>query len=144
VFGIGASILKSLFILFVSFFFFFFFFFFFSLSLSSCFSHQLHIEMAVSLLETNLFDFKDPNFFPWAFVFVAMGPFTWNIIARLEFHTHFLSKLFGSRLVANYVLAFYILGIGFYRDYCFTAAVASQPRVLELESDAVWSETDLF
>jgi phosphatidylethanolamine N-methyltransferase len=96
------------------------------------------MSSTVSLFETNLFDLTDSNFFPWAFIFIAAGPFTWNIIARVEFHTHFLSKIFGSRLTANYVLAFYILAIGFYRDYCFTAAIASQPRVAELSSDAVW------
>ncbi len=92
----------------------------------------------VSLFQTNLFDFADPNFFPLGFIFIALGPLTWNIIARIEFRTHFLSKLFGSRLVANYALAFYILAIGFYRDYRFTAAIGSQPKLLELDCEAVW------
>lgn len=90
---------------------------------------------SVSIFETNLFDLSDPNFFPWAFIFIAIGPFTWNIIARLEYKTRFFSNLpffRGNRVVANYVLAFYILGIGFYRDYCFTRALSTQPRVTEL------------
>jgi phosphatidylethanolamine N-methyltransferase len=92
----------------------------------------------VSIFNTNLFDLSDSNFFPWGFVFIALGPFTWNIIARVEFRTHFLSRLCGSRLTANYVLAFYILAVGFYRDYRFTAAVASQPKLLELNTELVW------
>ena len=94
----------------------------------------------VSIFATNLFALDDSNFFPWAFVAIALGPFTWNIIARLEYRTHFLSRIFGgNRLVANYVLAFYILAVGFYRDYAFTAAVSSQPKVLELSSVAVYA-----
>ena len=44
----------------------------------------------------------------------------------------------GNRLVANYALAFYILAVGFYRDYAFGLAVTSQPKVLELSTPQVY------
>ena len=93
-------------------------------------------NVTVSIYDCSLVDLQDFNFWPWAFIAILAGPLTWNIIARFEYKTRFLSNLFGgNRLVANYVLAFYILGVGFYRDYAFGVAIASQPKLAELSSD---------
>lgn len=46
----------------------------------------------------------EPMMKAWLFIF--MEPLCWNIIARLEYHTHFLTKACGgNKYVACYLLA---------------------------------------
>ncbi len=73
----------------------------------------------VSLFDAVLVNLRDP-LLHWAFLTACIGPFTWNIIARLQYYYGFLSGLFGgNKRVACYALAGYILAVGFYRDYSF-------------------------
>ena len=44
----------------------------------------------------------------------------------------------GSKKIANYILAFYIVGIGFYRDYCFHAAIETQPVLAEIVENPIF------
>lgn len=92
---------------------------------------------------------------------VNLGPFTWNIIARLEYTTSIFSRYLsiihtsshhdlsfispsyrivagGNKKIANYILAFYIVGIGCYRDYCFHNVIASQPVIAEVVNNPIF------
>ena len=48
---------------------------------------------------------------------IFLCPLIWNILARLEYYTKFLTKLCGgNRYLACYLLAAWIIGFSFYRD----------------------------
>ncbi|EDO18007.1 hypothetical protein Kpol_1054p55 [Vanderwaltozyma polyspora DSM 70294] len=58
--------------------------------------------------------------------FVAFNPIFWNIVARLEYSTHFLTKLAGSAKRGCYLLAMTIFSLGLVRDYFFEQALHNQ------------------
>ncbi|KAG7665744.1 OPI3 [[Candida] subhashii] len=58
---------------------------------------------------------------------IAFNPIFWNIVARLEYSTHFLTKLAGSAKRGCYLLAITIFGLGIYRDHVYHDALTSQP-----------------
>jgi len=58
---------------------------------------------------------------------IMMIPLCWNLIARLEYKTHFLTKVFcGHKYAACYFLAMIIFSFGLYRDYLFLEAIEEQ------------------
>lgn len=67
-----------------------------------------------------LSQFYDPEH--WLIVVVTVAhvffnPIFWNITARLEHRTHFLTKMFGDKYKACYALAVLIFSIGLTRDF---------------------------
>ena len=71
-------------------------------------------------------DLTDPLFIKTAIV-IALTPIIWNIIARLEYYTHFLTKLAGgNKYYGCYALATYIFCFSAYRDYLFDQTMRSQ------------------
>lgn len=58
---------------------------------------------------------------------IAFNPIFWNIVARLEYNTHFLTKICGNAKRGCYLLAFTIFSLGIYRDHVYHNALADQP-----------------
>ncbi|KAK3994621.1 putative methylene-fatty-acyl-phospholipid synthase [Cladorrhinum sp. PSN332] len=59
---------------------------------------------------------------------IAFNPTFWNIVARKEYRTKFLTKTFGgNRDVACYALAVTIFGLGIIRDFLYERALRDQP-----------------
>ncbi|SCU79355.1 LAMI_0A08460g1_1 [Lachancea mirantina] len=72
-----------------------------------------------------------------ALFFIAFNPTFWNIVARLEYKTHFITKIAGSAKRGCYLLAFTIFSLGLVRDFYFHRALDFQPTSTLLDSDAV-------
>ncbi|EXJ71464.1 methylene-fatty-acyl-phospholipid synthase [Cladophialophora psammophila CBS 110553] len=63
---------------------------------------------------------------------IAFNPIFWNIVARQEHKTHFLTKAFGSPYYGCYALAVTIFAIGVVRDSLYKTALEEQPIYLPL------------
>lgn len=70
-------------------------------------------------------DFNEEILF--AVISIAFNPIFWNIVARLEFKTHFLTKIAGGAYRGCYLLAFTIFSLGIYRDHVYHQALTNQP-----------------
>ena len=81
------------------------------------------IELYLNLYES--IDFND-KYLQYSIGFIMFNPIFWNIIARLEYNTHFLTKIAGSPKKGCYILAFIIFSIGLGRDHVFNMALKSQ------------------
>ncbi|SCU92958.1 LADA_0G00562g1_1 [Lachancea dasiensis] len=91
-------------------------------------------EAYVSLLSD--IDATDKNF-QIALFCIVFNPTFWNIVARLEYNTHFITKLTGSAKRGCYLLAFTIFSLGIVRDYFFHQALGLQPTSAILDNDIV-------
>ncbi|KAL9624826.1 MAG: hypothetical protein Q9160_000872 [Pyrenula sp. 1 TL-2023] len=58
---------------------------------------------------------------------ILFNPLFWNIVARQEYHTHFMTKAFGSPYRGCYALAIAIFTLGIVRDHFYNSALSSQP-----------------
>jgi phosphatidylethanolamine/phosphatidyl-N-methylethanolamine N-methyltransferase len=59
---------------------------------------------------------------------VLLAPIIWNTLARLEYYTHILTKLFlGNRYWGCYALALWIFFFSLYRDFWYFELLKSQP-----------------
>lgn len=79
-------------------------------------------------LVANLGDYID--FSPqikYAVATIAFNPIFWNIVARLEYNTHFLTKAAGGAKRGCYLLALTIFLLGIYRDHVYHEALLAQP-----------------
>ncbi|KAK6459672.1 second and third steps of methylation pathway for phosphatidylcholine biosynthesis [Scheffersomyces xylosifermentans] len=63
----------------------------------------------------------------YAIATIAFNPIFWNIVARLEYNTHFLTKIAGGAKRGCYLLAFTIFSLGIYRDHVYQQALLKQP-----------------
>ncbi|KAJ1642978.1 hypothetical protein J3B02_002430 [Coemansia erecta] len=69
---------------------------------------------------------------------ITFNPTFWNIAARREYHTHWISALFGGdRRKGCYAIATTIFSLGLIRDALFNAALAEQPTLALLEMPLV-------
>ena len=74
-----------------------------------------------------LIDFSDKNLFISIGV-IIITPIIWNILARIEYYTHLLTKLAcGNKYLGCYILAVYVFGFSLFRDYIFNKALETQP-----------------
>ncbi|KAL2262057.1 hypothetical protein VTK26DRAFT_2620 [Humicola hyalothermophila] len=65
---------------------------------------------------------------------IAFNPTFWNIVARREYRTKFLTRLFGGNSQrACYALAATIFGLGLVRDFLYERALRDQPSHPALE-----------
>ncbi len=62
----------------------------------------------------NLIEFNSFDLWYAAFI-IAVIPFTWNIVARLEYRTHFLTNICGGAYRGCYFLAVLIFCASSYR-----------------------------
>ncbi|CCH60862.1 hypothetical protein TBLA_0D03630 [Henningerozyma blattae CBS 6284] len=81
-------------------------------------------------------DFENKLFMLACFC-VCFNPMFWNIVARMEYKTHFLTKLAGSAKKGCYILAFIIFSLGIVRDIVYERALAAQPVSALLTGDYV-------
>jgi len=58
---------------------------------------------------------------------IAFNPIFWNLVARQEYHNHFLTKTFGSPYYGCYALAVTIFSLGIFRDHLYNQALSEQP-----------------
>lgn len=58
---------------------------------------------------------------------IVFNPVFWNIVARLQHKTHFLSKAVGGAYRGCYLLAITIFSLGIYRDHVYHQALLEQP-----------------
>ncbi|CAB4254636.1 similar to Saccharomyces cerevisiae YJR073C OPI3 Phospholipid methyltransferase (methylene-fatty-acyl-phospholipid synthase), catalyzes the last two steps in phosphatidylcholine biosynthesis [Maudiozyma barnettii] len=79
-------------------------------------------------------DFNDP-YLRYSLVWVAFNPIFWNIVARLEYNTHFLTKVTGSAKAGCYTLAVIIFTLGLGRDHMFNLALKNQETSPFLQVD---------
>lgn len=68
---------------------------------------------------------------------IAFNPTFWNIVARKEYRTRFMTRAFGSAQTGCYVLAAAIFGLGLVRDFLYERALRDQPTHPALEADLV-------
>lgn len=57
---------------------------------------------------------------------IAFNPTFWNVVARTEYNTHFLTKLAGGARRGCYLLALTIFSLGLFRDWLFERALREQ------------------
>jgi len=75
---------------------------------------------------------------------VVFNPLFWNVIARLEFKTHFGTKLFGGNSkIACSVSAVIIFLLGITRDLLYFVVIRRQPDFTPLENMFEWQYTGL-
>lgn len=84
----------------------------------------IQIENWVEVLAEAI-DYDGP-YFTTALLFIMFNPVFWNIVARLEYYTHFLTKLAGSAKRGCYLLAATIFCLGIARDLTFEKALRFQ------------------
>ncbi|KAK3682532.1 phospholipid methyltransferase-domain-containing protein [Podospora appendiculata] len=81
---------------------------------------------------THLVDFSQKSLLLSACA-IAFNPTAWNIVARKEYRTRFLTKFFGSGQAACYFLAISIFSLGLVRDFLYERALRAQPSHQLLE-----------
>ncbi|KAJ1964054.1 Phosphatidyl-N-methylethanolamine N-methyltransferase [Dipsacomyces acuminosporus] len=69
---------------------------------------------------------------------IAFNPTFWNIAARQEYHTHWITKLFGGdKYKGCYAIAVTIFSLGIVRDLLFNRALGEQPTLALLDNALV-------
>ncbi|KAL4785092.1 phospholipid methyltransferase-domain-containing protein [Aspergillus varians] len=63
----------------------------------------------------------------YAALSVAFNPIFWNIVARAEYRSHYLTRIFGSPYYGCYFLAVTIFSLGILRDHIYQLALEDQP-----------------
>lgn len=69
--------------------------------------------------------------------FIVFNPLFWNIVARLEYSTHFLTKSLGGARNGCYAFALTIFSLGLARDFYFHKAIESHITFQCLENEFV-------
>ncbi|KIW67573.1 hypothetical protein PV04_06813 [Phialophora macrospora] len=86
--------------------------------------------------KTGFLDTSQPSLYIAA-ASIAFNPIFWNIVARREHKTHFLTKTFGSPYYGCYALAVTIFSIGIIRDSLYKSALEEQPIYPPLHQPAL-------
>ncbi|XP_042197189.1 phosphatidylethanolamine N-methyltransferase [Callorhinchus milii] len=69
-----------------------------------------------------------------AILAIAFNPLFWNLVARWEYRTRSLSRLFSSSVTACCCLAAVILLLNMYRSHSFAEAMKIQPKLEALDN----------
>lgn len=82
----------------------------------------------ITHLLSNYSDYVDlsPSLY-YALATIVFNPVFWNIVARLQHKTHFLSAITGGAYNGCYLLAATIFSLGIYRDHVYHQALLEQP-----------------
>ncbi|XP_033023715.1 phosphatidylethanolamine N-methyltransferase isoform X1 [Lacerta agilis] len=91
------------------------------------------VDLSAMSLLLDYVDVTDPSF-GIAVLCIAFNPLFWNLVARWEYRTRSLTRLFRSPYLACYCLGAHIVCLNFLRSYCFTEAMKSQPKLEALDS----------
>ncbi|SPO05033.1 probable OPI3 - methylene-fatty-acyl-phospholipid synthase [Cephalotrichum gorgonifer] len=90
-----------------------------------------------SLAISDLVDLDQRSLYISAFS-IMFNPLFWNIVARQEYRTRILTRIFaGNSRAACYFLAATIFSLGLVRDYVYKSALADQPAHPALDTPAV-------
>ncbi|KAJ7987686.1 hypothetical protein DPEC_G00329050 [Dallia pectoralis] len=82
-------------------------------------------------------DVYEPRFCV-AVLAIIFNPFFWNVVARWEYRTRGLTRLFGGPYLACYSLATLIILLNVYRSHSMTVAMRAQARWEMLASSEVF------
>jgi phosphatidylethanolamine N-methyltransferase len=63
-------------------------------------------------------------------IFIVLCPLQWNILARIEYNTHSITKLFGTPQRGCYALAVWIFLTSLLRDLIFRWTIEHHPKFL--------------
>ncbi|EFA77419.1 phospholipid methyltransferase family protein [Heterostelium album PN500] len=85
---------------------------------------QLSMQTLLEL--PHYIDFQE-KYLWYTILVITSTPTWWNIVARREYKTHFLTKLCGGAYKGCYFLAFLIFTCGALRDYLFAESMKRQP-----------------
>ena len=97
----------------------------------------MDVKQIISEVKENLPYAMTPEV-KWAARSIAFNPFFWNFVGRIEFKSHFFTKLAGgSKYRACYVFASIVFTLGLLRDYLFYEALQTQPKSPWLSNDLV-------
>lgn len=96
-----------------------------------------HKEKQFPFLDMSNFVNLDDSMLWFSIAFIIFNPVFWNIVARLEYRTHFLTKITGSAYHGCYLLAITIFSLGVGRDMVFNKTLQNQPT-LQLLIDSKW------
>lgn len=89
-------------------------------------------------LANNLGDYVDVTpLLKFALITILFNPIFWNIVARLEHKTHFLTKIAGGPYRGCYILAATIFSLGIFRDHVYHQALLEQPTFQPLLNSEV-------
>ncbi|KAK4044214.1 phospholipid methyltransferase-domain-containing protein [Parachaetomium inaequale] len=96
------------------------------------------MSLPTSLAElAELVDFNKQSLFVSAAA-IAFNPTFWNIVARREYRTKFMTRAFGgNRQTACYALAATIFSLGLVRDFLYERALRDQPSHPALDDPLV-------
>ncbi|KAK0628919.1 phospholipid methyltransferase-domain-containing protein [Bombardia bombarda] len=83
---------------------------------------------------SHLVDFSQRSLLISTFA-IAFNPTFWNIVARREYRTRFITRAFGSAQAGCYALAVTIFSLGLLRDFLYERALRAQPSHPLLEGD---------
>ncbi|KAM4698154.1 phosphatidylethanolamine N-methyltransferase [Rhinophrynus dorsalis] len=73
-----------------------------------------------------------------ALLCIVFNPLFWNLVARWEYRTHSITKLFGSPYIGCYSLGAVLIFLAIFRSHCFTEAMKSQPQLEVLETPTAY------
>ncbi|EAL66123.1 phospholipid methyltransferase family protein [Dictyostelium discoideum AX4] len=92
------------------------------------------VEHAIDYIDylMNYVDFTE-KYFLLTIACVVFNPTWWNITARMEYKTKFMTKICGSKENGCYLLAFLIFSLGILRDWLFSEALIRQPIFQEFD-----------
>ncbi|KAI3406144.1 OPI3 [Candida oxycetoniae] len=68
---------------------------------------------------------------------ISFNPIFWNVVARLEYRTHFITKIVGSARRGCYLLALVIFSLGVYRDHVYRNCLLNQPTYQPLVDSTI-------
>ncbi|CAH1800184.1 unnamed protein product [Owenia fusiformis] len=84
----------------------------------------------------DLIDLDDWNLW-MTIVCMALSPTWWFVSARFEYHTRYITKLFGNKYTACYVTGVITLALDCIRDWRYHILMAEQPKWAVLQNDTV-------
>lgn len=79
------------------------------------------------LIQNFTYYIKLDNELYYAIGCISFNPIFWNIVARFEYNTHFLTKITGLAKNGCYLLAAIIFSLGIYRDHVYHQELLNQP-----------------
>lgn len=91
----------------------------------------------ISYLAKHFSDYIDlNNELKYAVGCIAFNPIFWNIVARTEYKSKFISRIVGPK-IGCYLLAATIFSLGIYRDHVYQKALLEQPSYGPMASSMI-------
>lgn len=55
----------------------------------------------------------------WAAIAIVLAPLIWNVVARIEYYYHPITKVTKNKYITCYIMTVWIFGFSLYRDYLY-------------------------